>query len=151
MLKMILATLVLMASMGAMAAQQTHFACRTRASSVITVQEDAGGNISLNRTESEQIAELGMTVMTQKQILSVSARDATITSTDNGNTQLISLKFHGSTGDSQVQMQIKKVLFGTIEQMSISGNGAGLERVNNMINDNEQGISFSGCRIQVSH
>lgn len=141
--------MVLTASISTLAAQQTHFACRTRSSSVITVQEDAGGNISLNRTESEQVVELGITAMTQKQILLASGRDTVVTSTDNGDTKLITMKFHGSTGDSQVQMQIKKILFGHVELINISGTGAALERVTSMINSNEQGISFGGCRIEI--
>lgn len=149
MLKIISAAMVLMASVSTLAAQQTHFACRTRSSSVITVQEDAGGNISLNRTESERVAELGMTAMTQKQILLASGRDATVTSTDNGNSKLISMQFHGTNGDSQVQLQIKKVLFGHVELIHISGTGAAMARVNSMINSNEQGISFGGCRIEL--
>jgi hypothetical protein len=149
-MKILTIAALMMISAGALAAQQTHFACRTRASSVITVQEDAAGSISLNRTEAEKIPELGITAMTQKQILVADPGDSIVTSTDNGNTKVITLNFHGSSGDSQVVLKMRKILFGQIQLMDISGTGAALARMQNMISSSELGVSFGGCRIEMN-
>jgi hypothetical protein len=148
MIQTLAATALLMASVTSLAAQQTHYACRTRAGTVIMLQEDAAGSIALTRTENEQVPELGMIAMTQKQVLVANPGDSQTLLMDNGDTKQITLNFHGKPSDSQVVLTLTKPFLGSVDQITITGTGAALARVKNLMSGSE-GLSLSGCRINI--